>query len=216
MQDISQSTIFYAPNLNPGAATPQRLIASLNGEVVTVIASASWESVTLGTTADNTTDSLLFTVPPDQAGIVNLTVNGQTNYIPGVDMYAPILKAGTEASWPKLEYSNMKACIEIVPIGAEAQYCAPVVEEATFGVNPSEFYAATRSGSVGGYVRPQDDGKLTFAPVCLFDPSLANAKTATPWFIPGDARKRQSLAVYTKVGNRYFPLVAPATTSGSG
>ena len=151
-------------------ATPQRIIASLSGKIVTVIAKAVTDSVDFVVTDSNTTDSLLFTVPSSQAGVLDITVNGATDYILGMSIYSQTL--GAAVDWKYYRYGHVQACIEMVPIGAEPQFCAPVAEEATFAINPSSFYGATRSGSVGGFLQAQSDGKLTFASVRSSDPYL--------------------------------------------
>ena len=167
VQDISDSLIFYAPNYSPGSTAPQRLITSLNGQTLTAVSTSAFRSVDLRLTADNTTDSLLFTIPANQAGIVSISVNGETDYQLGIGMYGPNLNAFLEADFAaSLYYSNYKGCMEMVPIGAEPQYCAPIVDRASYEINPSSFYAATKSGSVGGYLQGQADGSIDFSSVC--------------------------------------------------
>jgi hypothetical protein len=132
-----------------------------------VIAKAASDSVDFVVTESSTTDSLLFTVPSSQAGVLGISVNGATNYMLGMSIYSQTL--GAAVDWKNYQFGHVKACMEMVPIGAEPQFCAPIAEEATYAVNPSSFYAATRSGSVGGYLNAQDNGKLSFSSVSSYD-----------------------------------------------
>ena len=63
-----------------------------------------------------------------------------------------------------------RACVELVPVGSEPQYCAEflsMIQDATYGNLPTTVYVSTANGDVKGYLNTNVDGTFTVASVSV-------------------------------------------------
>lgn len=162
VKDASSATTFYAPGLS---ATGQALYTEIEGDpyVLTVVGTGSFSASVYGVSPVDAAVPVTINTPSGQAGIVNLTIPGTTNYQMGYSIYDKVLisVASNSYAW---QYGTVKTCVEMVPIGAEPKFCVPYGQAIAFKQYPTGFYAATKDGGLG-YLSTRNDGSIAFAEV---------------------------------------------------
>ena len=171
-QASTDATVFYAPGLTSSAeSSGQNLVARIGDDTYTAVAAKSTVDVN-----DNLqyftgkiggdTSSLVFTIPANQAGFVTAVVNGDaSNWVTSLTRYGSELAAAPKSLLPYMSQVVSSVCVEMVPLGAEPQYCTPYVQDLSYGQYPTGFYASTSDGGVAGYLSPQADGTFALGPV---------------------------------------------------